>query len=339
MEFLSEYGMFVAKLATVVVFFLLALAGMIVLFKSGRAEAHERLELEYLNDKYADMRQSLEESMGDKSETKKLAKERKARKKAHKKSQARRRIFVLEFDGDIRASQVAQLRQEITAVMTVVRPEDEVFLKLYSLGGQVHGYGLAASQLTRLREREIPFTVAVDKVAASGGYMMACVANRILSAPFAIVGSIGVVAQLPNFHRLLKKHDVDFEQITAGEHKRTLTMFGENTPKARAKFQQEIEDTHELFKQFINQYRPAVNLETAATGEHWFGRRALDLNLVDEIKTSDDFLLEAIDEFDLYRLKYKEKKPLGARFGGFLQSLWLKTEDSVWSRQRNQHLP
>ena len=108
-------------------------------------------------------------------------------------------------------------------------------------------YGLAASQMQRIRDKKLKLTVCVDKVAASGGYMMAVVADKIIAAPFAVLGSIGVLAQVPNFHRLLKKHDVDFEMLTAGKYKRTLTMFGENTDKGREKFQEDIEDTHVLF--------------------------------------------------------------------------------------------
>jgi serine protease SohB len=204
---------------------------------------------------------------------------------------------------------VASLREEVTAVLTAAQAEDEVIVRLESAGGLVHGYGLAASQLLRIRDRRLKLTVAVDKVAASGGYMMACVADRIIAAPFAILGSIGVIAQLPNFNRLLKKHDVDFEQFMAGEHKRTVTLFGENTDKGRQKFQEEIEDVHALFKDFVKTHRPQVDLERVATGEHWFGARALESRLVDELRTSDDVLLDASASADLYEVVYTGKKP------------------------------
>ena len=147
------------------------------------------------------------------------------------------------------AHEVESLREEITAIISIANPsKDKVLIRLESGGGVVHGYGLAASQLQRIKSAGIPLSVAIDKVAASGGYMMACVADEILAAPFAIVGSIGVIAQIPNFNKILKKNDVEFEQITAGEFKRTLTLFGENTDKAREKFREEIEQTHDLFK-------------------------------------------------------------------------------------------
>jgi len=221
---------------------------------------------------------------------------------------------VLDFQGDLRAAAVASLREEVTAVLNVARPgEDEVLLRLESAGGLVHSYGLAAAQLLRLRERGVRLTVVVDKVAASGGYMMACVAERIVAAPFAVVGSIGVIAQLPNFHRLLKKHDVDYEQFMAGEFKRTVTLFGENTEQGRRKFQEEIDDAHALFKDFVKTHRPQVLLEQVATGEHWYGARALECRLVDELCTSDAVLLAARAEADVYEVSYGVRKPLLAR--------------------------
>ena len=225
------------------------------------------------------------------------------------------RLFVLDFDGDLYARAVGALRNEVTAVLSIVRPEDEVLLRLESPGGVVHGYGLAASQLRRLRERNIPLTVAVDKVAASGGYMMACVADKIVSAPFAIIGSVGVVAEVPNIHRLLKKYDIDVDVMTAGEFKRTVTFMGENTEKGKQKFQQELEETHQLFKQFVSENRPQLDIEKVATGEHWFGRQALELNLVDSISTSDDLLLKAFENKQIIEVKYQAKQSLIQRIG------------------------
>ena len=221
----------------------------------------------------------------------------------------------MHFKGDISASETAALREEISAIVQVAKPNDEVLLCLESPGGVVHGYGLAASQLMRLKQHNIKLTVAVDKVAASGGYMMACVADKIVSAPFAIIGSIGVVAQIPNIHRLLKKHDVDVDVMTAGEYKRTVTILGENTEKGKQKFQQELEETHQLFKQFVSQNRPHLDVEQVATGEHWFGQQALHLNLVDEIMTSDDLLLQAMKEKQLVGVKYVVKKSLLQKVG------------------------
>ena len=217
----------------------------------------------------------------------------------------KKRLFILDFQGDLRGSEVAALREEVTAVLLVAREQDEVLLRLESTGGMVHAYGLAASQLSRIREKKIKLTIAVDKVAASGGYLMACVGDRILAAPFAIIGSIGVITQMPNFSRLLKKHDIDYEQVTAGEFKRTVTMFGETTDKARQKLKEEVEDTHMLFKDFVKEQRPVVDLEKVATGEYWLGTRAHTLNLIDELCTSDDHLMSLRNEVDLYEVHYK----------------------------------
>jgi serine protease SohB len=248
----------------------------------------------------------------------------KGRLKEKKKGEDKKNIYVLNFHGDIRASAVASLREEITAILTVASEKDEVFVRIESGGGVVHGYGLGASQLMRVREKNIPLTVSVDKVAASGGYMMACVANRILAAPFSIIGSIGVIAQVPNFNKVLKKHDVEYDQFTAGEFKRTVTMFGENTDEAKAKFREEIEDIHVLFKDFIVQHRPDVDIVKVSTGESWPGTRALERNLVDELKTSDDYLLESSKDADIYEVKYVSKKSLGEKVGFQVQRLFDK---------------
>ena len=215
-----------------------------------------------------------------------LVKEAKIRKKNNQK------IFVLDFKGDIQASAADTIREEITLILATAKAgHDRVVVRLESPGGMVHGYGLAAAQLVRLRDAGFNLTICVDKVAASGGYMMACIANEIISAPFAVVGSIGVVAQVPNFNRLLKQHNVDFEMYTAGQYKRTVTMFGENTPEGKAKFEEELQQTHALFKHFVERYRPSLNVEQVATGEHWYGEDARALNLVDKLQTSDEYLL------------------------------------------------
>ncbi len=312
MEFVTDYGLFVAKLATLSVFLFALAFGLVVIRKRGKAEHEERLEVKCLNDKYDSMALTLRAAIGPKHAFKEAYKAFKARNKARIKgageSGSRKRVFVLRFQGDLRASAVAALREEITAVLMIAVPKDEVVLILESPGGVVHGYGLAASQLQRLKDHGISLTVAVDKIAASGGYLMACAAERVIAAPFAILGSIGVVGQMPNFNRLLKSHDVDFELITAGEYKRTLTMFGENTEKGREKFREDLEITHALFKDFVRTHRPGVDIERVSTGEHWYGLQALDLKLVDAVRTSDDYLREASAEADLYELTYIRKR-------------------------------
>ncbi|KDE39372.1 Peptidase, U7 family [Nitrincola lacisaponensis] len=328
-EFLTQYGLFLAKTATLVVALLLVVVLLVSLASRRRhhqAEGH--IDVKNLNDKYKDMYEALEESVLDeellrqriKQERKQEKADAKARRKAAKKGELeeedKKRIYVIDFDGDISASATDHLREEITAILSIARPEqDEVVLNLESPGGMVHAYGFAASQLERLRRKKIPLTVCVDKVAASGGYMMACIADRILAAPFAVVGSIGVVAQLPNFHRLLKKHDIDYEVLTAGEYKRTLTVFGQNTEKGREKFIEELEETHQLFKDFVREYRPSMDIAKVATGEIWYGRQALEQGLVDGLMTSDEYLCEAANDADLYKVHYEHKKGLQDRLG------------------------
>lgn len=320
MEFLSDYGLFLAKAVTLVVVILLIAANLFALARQARGQGNEQLRVRNVNLRLRELGDVLRDEMLDEPERKKLSKARKAEDKAQRKARAkgvapRPRVFVLDFDGDLQAHAVSGLREEISAVLQVARKEDEVLLRLESPGGLVHAYGLAASQLTRIRGRGLRLTVAVDKVAASGGYLMACVADRILAAPFAVLGSIGVVAQIPNFNRLLKKNEIDLELHTAGEFKRTLTLFGENTDAARMKFREELEETHALFKEFVAVHRPALDLGRVATGEHWFGTRALDLKLVDEIRSSDDYLLQRVEDADVFEVRFRVRKPWSERLG------------------------
>ncbi len=327
MEFLAEYGMFVARVLTIVLAILVVVVATVSIVTKNKDKSDEHITITKLNDKYDDISLTMKAMLLNDDEMKSLEKKRKSHIKKEKKTPEdpdKKRVFVLDFNGDIKASAVTSLRQEITAILMVARKNDEVFVRVSSAGGMVNTYGLAASQLKRIKDKDIALTISVDKVAASGGYMMACVADHILASPFAIVGSIGVVAQIPNFNRLLKKHDIDFEMITAGEYKRTLTVFGENTEQARNKFKEDINDVHDLFKGFVKQERPVVDIEKVSTGEYWFGIRAKELALVDELKTSDDYLLERISQADIYSVKHIEKKNLSKKFSGFLSSV---TED------------
>lgn len=332
MQFLAEYGLFLVKTLTLVVAILAIVAGIAAISskKKGKSKESGHLTLTKLNNKFKEYSHFINTQSLSKHDIKLLKKEEKEKKKAKKNKQhadkqtSRKRLFVLNFHGDIRAAAVANLREEVTAILLTKKPQDEVLLRLESGGGLVNAYGLAASQLQRLKAAEIKLTIAIDKIAASGGYMMACLADHLIAAPFSVVGSIGVVAQLPNFHRYLDKKNVDFEQITAGQYKRTLTLFGKNTSDGRKKFQQEVDETHKLFKDYINEYRPQVDIETIATGEHWFATQALEKQLVDELKTSDDFLLNAKNDYDLFEVHYAIKHPLTKRLSGQASNLLAK---------------
>ncbi len=311
-EFLFEYGIFLAKAVTVIVtvaVLLILIAGF-----SRRGPTGSGLTIEKLNDKYREMADLLQQAVLNKAAWKKREKaekkDRKKEDKAGKQDADRKRVFVLDFKGDIRASGVAHLREEISAVVSVATEKDEVVLRLENPGGAVHEHGLAASQLLRIRDRGIPLTVVVDKVAASGGYLMACIADRLVAAPFAVIGSIGVIAQVPNFFRALESKGVDFEQVTAGKYKRTVTMFGKNTVEDREKLKEELEEVHVLFKTLVAEHRPNLDVEAVSTGEHWYGTRALQLGLIDELGSSDDYLINAIADSDVYHVSFKGKQTL-----------------------------
>jgi serine protease SohB len=316
-----EYGLFLAKAVTLVVAILIVIGGMVALGQRQKSQPKGHIEVTKLNEMFEEQHDIMREAVEDPELLKKhLKEEKKQKKKAEKEkgesaAEAKARTYLIRFYGDIKASAVDSLREEISSVLTMATEKDEVVVCLESSGGMVHSYGLASSQLDRVKKKGIPLTVCVDKVAASGGYMMACVADKILAAPFAIMGSIGVVAQLPNFHRLLKKNDIDFEMLTAGEHKRTLTMFGQNTDKGREKFMEDLEDTHDLFKQFVKEHRPQLDIDAVANGDVWFGSRALDQSLVDELATSDEYLMDKSSAGDIFEVSYVLKKSLPEKFG------------------------
>ena len=324
MELLSEYGLFLAKIVTVV----LAIAAIVVNVAQRNKRQRGELRVNNLSEQYKEMKEELAAALMDSHQQKQW---HKAQKKKHKQeakaakakaklgevaTDSKPRVWVLDFKGSMDAHEVSALREEVTAVLAVVKPQDQVVVRLESPGGVVHGYGLAASQLQRLRDKQIPLTVTVDKVAASGGYMMACVADKIVSAPFAIVGSIGVVAQIPNFNRFLKGKNIDIELHTAGQYKRTLTLLGENTEEGRQKFREDLNETHHLFKDFVHRMRPTLDIEQVATGEHWFGQQALANGLVDEINTSDEVILGLMEGREVLNVRYLQRKKLMDRFTG-----------------------
>lgn len=352
MEFLYEIGLFATQTLLIVV----AIIAVILVIAASTGQKNKTadegyIEVRSINDRFDAYNATIRE-LSDTEQTSKLraklekkadkerAKSDKARAKAASKTATdaleitsdRPRTFILDFEGDTMASQVDALREEISAVLPNAQAGDDVLLRLESPGGVVHGYGLAASQLTRIRDAGVNLVIAVDKVAASGGYMMACVGDRIIAAPFAVLGSIGVVAQLPNFHRLLKKNDVDVEQFTAGEFKRTVTMFAENTDKGRRKFESELEDTHDLFKQFVLENRQALDIDKVSTGEVWYGRQAVDVGLIDGITTSDAYLLQIAEDRELIEVRYKRKQRLAERIGVGAEAVADRLALRVWRR-------
>ena len=338
MDFLIEYGMFLAKALTIIIS-IGAVLSMVVSAsqKTNRGDDNGEIEILPLNIDFEKTKNKLRiatvEESEKKIERKKIKKESKNKNALNLKS--KRRVYVVNFEGNIAASAVDNLREEITAILSVANRKDEIVVKLESSGGMVHSYGLASSQLDRIKKAKLKLTICVDKVAASGGYMMACVGDKIIAAPFAIVGSIGVVAQMPNFNKLLKKHDIDFELLTAGEHKRTLTLFGKNTDKGREKFIEELNETHELFKEYVSKRRPNVDINKIASGEIWFGSRAKELSLVDEISTSDEYICSCFNSAKVFEIKFVRKQKLLQRVGGSVEASITRIADKLWSRFTN----
>lgn len=331
MEFLLEYLLFAAKAGTLVVAIVVVLLFLTSL-RSSALQNSGRIEFKNLSERYKTIKEGFlalkaeneqDEEKGEIAQTgsgKRWWQFWKKKKPLEEKAQ-KSNLYVINFEGDLAAAGVKNLREEVSALLQIAKEGDEVLIKLKSPGGIVNGYGLAASQLVRIRDRGLHLTVAVDEVAASGGYLMACVANHIIAAPFAIVGSVGVVAQLPNFHKLLEKFNIDYEQFTAGDYKRTITMFGENTDEGREKFKSELEEVHSVFKEFVHRYRPEMDIDAIATGEHWLAVRAKELGLVDELKTSDSYLLEALEKRGAYSIQYIEKKSVRKGISRFLTKL------------------
>ncbi|MGY8905665.1 protease SohB [Candidatus Njordibacter sp. Uisw_056] len=365
LDFLYEYGLFLAKVVTFCVAAVVVI-GFLVMAGQNRRQLSKagHIEVRNLNEEFEDMTDTLDHAMMDKFQFKQLRKsQEKADKlqtkqdKADAKKQAKqikaegssglgeealpatkKRTFVLDFDGDVKASAVEFLRHEISAIISVAKVTDEIIMRLDSSGGMVHTYGLAASQLGRINTANIPLTICVDQIAASGGYMMACMANHITAAPFALVGSIGVVAEVPNVHRLLKKHSIDVEVLTAGEHKRSLTIMGENTRKGRDKFVEDLQQTHGLFKSWVKQQRPQLDLEQVANGDVWYGQQAIDLGLVDAVGTSDEVLQQAVKDSDVLLIEYVAKKTMGEKFGIAAATSLSLFSNRIWSKARRHSI-
>lgn len=329
-ELLSNYGLFLLKTLTVVISIVLILS-FIMSTRNNKAEGD--ITIKNINEEFSLLEENIKKNLLGKSEFKKFIKLRKKNKKTNGK-----RLFVLDFKGNIKASEIVSLRREISGIILSYQKSDEVLLRLENSGGTVHEHGLAAAQLKRLKDKNIPLTICVDKVAASGGYMMACVANKIIASPFAIIGSIGVLAQVPNFNKLLKNKGIDFEQHTAGNYKRTVTMFGENTDKDREKLGEQLQDIHILFKDFITTNRKNIDIDKVATGEYWYGPKALELNLIDGIMTSDEYILSMINEFEIFHIQYKKLKTLSDKISKISSSASSKVFNMLEQKNHDKNI-
>ena len=315
MEYLSELSLFFFKVLIAAGGFVLAVTIPMAAAYRKKAGKKKTLKIEDLQEAMQPHLQEFQQlSLGKKAYKaflKKSNKEKSEKEKKEAKAKPRRpRSFVISFKGDKSASSVENLRDEISFILNIAKKEDEVILLLESPGGLIAPYGLAASQLLRLRENNIPLTVCVDTVAASGGYLMACVGQKILAAPFAFIGSIGVIFQMPNLYEFLKKRDIDFKEITAGKHKRTLTPFGPVTEEKEQKLKEQIQKMHDQFKLWVKQQRPGLDFSKTATGEAFLGREALELRLVDKIQTSDDYIMQAMKTRSVYKIAFQGEKSL-----------------------------
>ena len=329
-ELLSNYGLFLLKTLTVVISIVLILS-FIMSTRNNKTEGD--ITIKNINEEFSLLEENIKKNLLGKSEFKKFVKLRKKNKKTNDK-----KLFVLDFKGNIKASEIVSLRREISGIILSHKKSDEVLLRLENSGGTVHEHGLAAAQLKRLKDKNIPLTICVDKVAASGGYMMACVANKIIASPFAIIGSIGVLAQVPNFNKLLKNKGIDFEQHTAGNYKRTVTMFGENTDKDREKLGEQLQDIHVLFKDFITTNRKNIDIDKVATGEYWYGPKALELNLIDSIMTSDEYILSMVNEFEIFHIQYKKLKTLSDKISKISSSASSKVFNVLEQKNHDKNI-
>lgn len=327
---------FLGVIALFLIFFAILAA---LLFRKKKQNQDVKIEVKKINHLFEENKNKILSAVLDSEEFKRILKEQKSNLKMKKKEnenqkQSQKRIFVLDFIGDIAANEVKSFREQVTALLQIIKPQDEIVVRLESPGGMVHSYGLAASQLARIREKGISLTVCVDKIAASGGYMMACLANKLVAAPFSIIGSIGVVANVPNLNRVLQKNDVDYLEMTAGEYKRTISTFGQITEKGKAKFQEQLEETHFLFKDHVKKYRDKLDIDSVATGEYWLGTKALENKLVDELGTSDDYLLDLSKDFQIYQIYSPKKETLKEKISGAFASAFNVFEDKKIERNK-----
>ena len=307
MDYFYEISLFSLKALIIVIGLIAVILIPTIIIKKGESEdkKKKKFKLENLKDQYKRYIVHFKQKTLEKKEFKKYIKSLKKEKSENRQENGSG--FVLSFKGDTMATQVEDLREEISLILEIASPKDEVILLLESRGGSVAHYGLAASQLQRLRNHNIPLTVCVDKVAGSGGYLMACVGNQIISAPFAFIGSIGVLFGLPNIHDFLKKHDISYEEITAGEYKRTLTPLGKVTEEKRKKLKEQLDLIHNQFKNFVKQYRD-IDMDQIATGETWLAEEALKKGLVDKIQCSDDYIIDRSKTRNVYKVSLKTQK-------------------------------
>lgn len=227
----------------------------------------------------------------------------------------RKTAVLLSFNGDINATEVIEFGRAVSMIVQMKDLVSEVYIIINSGGGVVNGYGLLASEIERLHYSEIETYALIDQVAASGGYMAACVANHVVAAPFAYIGSIGVVSEMPNFNQILSDNGINIEQHTAGKSKRTVTPLGKITDEDRNEFKKKLERIHRSFINHVSHYRNINDADENKnsiifSGDYWIAEETveLELGLVDEISTSQEFLLDKMKEYNIIEITFQENK-------------------------------
>lgn len=200
-------------------------------------------------------------------------------------------VFVIDYVGSMMASEVVYLTAKIDAIILKSNKDDEVVINITSPGGAVSGYGLVASQIKRLKTAGLKITATVDTVAASGGYMAAVVSDEIIAAPFAMVGSIGVVANVMIYEELLKNIGIQTNVYTSGDSKRTVVPSRVPNAEEEAKLEAQLEEIHSRFKDHVLSFRPDIDEDKVFTGQAFLAADAINFGLVDKIGTSDELLL------------------------------------------------
>lgn len=246
-------------------------------------------------------------------------------------------LAVLTFVGDIGAKQYKSFGQLIDEVIINKSEIDEVVVVVNSPGGAVSPYGNVYSQMERVRDAGLKLTVCIDVVAASGGYLMSLPAHKIIAAPFSMVGSVGVMAFVPNLRGLLEDYNINPRTFTAGKYKRTVSLTDEATEEEVEKFKQQLNAIHRLFLEAVKKYRKDVKMEVVETGEHWTARESVELGLglVDDIATSQQYLLEANRDRDLIILSQKRGFWEGGLLSRFVQGVIEKIELRLFGQSFN----
>lgn len=301
-QFLSGCGEFIMWLLSLgqhmLIFALLLLAVMIAFAllgllsrKNAQARGNKQAAAHNLTKVHPDLVYNLRAALANQPARNKLSRARPASGKV---------TAVLRFEGDTMATGRQDFARMVDEVLHNKERIQRVIVVVNSPGGGVSVYGQMFAGMERMRNAGVDVTACVDTYAASGGYLMSVPAQRIIAAPFAMVGSIGVVSEFMNFNKLLRRLGVEPMTITAGELKRTVTPLSEVTEENKAAYKAQLEAIHRQFIAVVKKYRE-VDADRVCTGNHWTAAESVELklNLVDGLATSQEYLFEANQTEDL----------------------------------------